>query len=195
MKHWLSAALILLTLAAGIVSADYLVVVGKVGAPTPVIAVVDSRSPLPAPNQLGIIQVLRPDGLPVPSVEQQFKIKQADVNRGGAPATKQVLDLAEFALEHGLLQDFVVTMNDLAQREPKNPAVAAFAQVQAALQTPLTQDEDFAARREKNSSNLTRSSKRATTRFSTTPTAITPWCRCASSAWKTFIAAFSTGSP
>jgi len=79
-----------------------------------------------------------------PSVAKRYLAEYAKVFKDKAkekaglkPSAKQIQDLAEYALTHGLNDKFVEVMKKLAEEEPANEAVVAFLKVQAALDRPV----------------------------------------------------------
>jgi hypothetical protein len=71
--------------------------------------------------------------MPVPSVKARFEAKSRDI-RKNKPTSSDFLELAEWALSHGLVKEFTTVMEDLAKADANHPAVVAFAKVKAALE-------------------------------------------------------------
>jgi hypothetical protein len=99
-------------------------------------------------------------GRPIPSVGTRFK-QMCDDTLKGKPSAEEVLVLAKYALEHGLLDKnkvtarlgFVDIMDKLAETEKSNTAVAAYLKVKADLARPLPTDEAFVTWKDKILSN------------------------------------------
>jgi Protein of unknown function (DUF1570) len=79
-----------------------------------------------------------------PSVAKRYAAEYAKVFKDKAkekaglkPDAKQIQELAEYALTHGLNDKFVEIMKKLAEDSPANEAVVAFLKVQAALDRPV----------------------------------------------------------
>jgi hypothetical protein len=110
-----------------------------------------------APNGAYVVDVLENTaGRPIPSVGAQLKQKWDDVTKG-KPTAEEVLAVAKFALEHGLLDKnkisgrpgFVDIMEKLAETEKNNTAVNAFLKVKEELARPLPADEALVAWKDK----------------------------------------------
>src|SRR5204862_549432 len=71
------------------------------------------------------------------------------VTKEGKPSAQQLLDLAEWALTHGLVADCEKMMEELAQAQADHPAAAAFAKVKAALEKKVSRDGGAAEWRRK----------------------------------------------
>jgi len=78
--------------------------------------------------------------LPLPSVKKRWD-EQKKEKHANKPTAAGLTDLAEWALRHGLLDDFVATMEELEKLDPKDEAVVAFKQVQQALAKPITKPD------------------------------------------------------
>jgi len=82
--------------------------------------------------------IRRPDGTALPLLSDQYEKKHAALIKGTEkPDTGSVLDLAQWALEHGLLPKFTELMDGLAKDDPAEKCVAAYVTVKAALDAPL----------------------------------------------------------
>jgi hypothetical protein len=68
---------------------------------------------------------------------EKSKIKDDDVNKAD-----KLLALAQWALEHGLIDKVPAIMADLAKVEPKHQGVVAFQKVQAEMERPLTKPNE-----------------------------------------------------
>jgi hypothetical protein len=76
------------------------------------------------------------------SVAKRFKDKKRLLyKQTKTPTVENVLILAGWALEHGLLKDFTAEMDDLVKVDPTNPAAAAYLKVRKDMQKPLSQAE------------------------------------------------------
>src|SRR5262249_17599488 len=86
--------------------------------------------------------------LPVklPTVRQQFEQQKKETMSD--PNPEKLLKLAEWALTHGLLNDFNAVMDDLAKKDAKTfssrvrEAVQAYTQVEGAMNRPITKPDD-----------------------------------------------------
>jgi hypothetical protein len=74
----------------------------------------------------------------LPTVAQRYQLKWAEVVKGGKPTEKNLEELADWALTHGLLDEFVKDMKQLEEIAPTNKAAVAFKQVTAAMERPIT---------------------------------------------------------
>ncbi len=75
----------------------------------------------------------------VPTVEKQFTDRRNETFQGGKPTVEQVIDLAKWALGHGLIHQCAAVMEEAAKlaKESPNPTVAAFQKVKADLDKPV----------------------------------------------------------
>src|SRR4029079_14203030 len=73
------------------------------------------------------------DGRKLPRVAERFKEESKKLIRAGKPAPKDLLDLAEGALTHGLITEFEKTMGDLVTADATHPAAAAYTKIKGAL--------------------------------------------------------------
>jgi len=86
--------------------------------------------------------ILEAGGKPIPSVKVQFKTKEEALFKGKEkPSTEEVLTLARWTLEHGLVDQFVQVMDKLAATDKSNTAVAAYSKVKADLEKPLAKED------------------------------------------------------
>jgi hypothetical protein len=76
-----------------------------------------------------------------PPVAKRFEKRKAEVFKDGKPSTDQVLELAEWALQHGMLPTFTQMMDKLVQEDKSHPAVAAYAKVRAELEREVKNDD------------------------------------------------------
>jgi len=78
-------------------------------------------------------------------LHQRFEAKKTLANASKAEDRPQKLvDLAEWALQHGLQTEFVQVMNELGTFKKDHPAFLAFQRVQEALKKPTTENRDLA---------------------------------------------------
>jgi hypothetical protein len=70
--------------------------------------------------------------------QDQYKLAHGTNNK---PTVDGLYDLAEWALKHGMLDEFVTVMGELAKLDPKNDAVVAFQQVQTEMAKPITKGD------------------------------------------------------
>ncbi|MFO0928204.1 MAG: hypothetical protein U0736_14395 [Gemmataceae bacterium] len=82
-------------------------------------------------------------GRALPSVRRQFTTLQEEATKNKAGAA-DLLKLARWALEHGLVDEFTKLMDKVAETDKANPAVVAYLKVKAALDAPVA-GEDVAA--------------------------------------------------
>jgi hypothetical protein len=84
--------------------------------------------------------------LKLPPVQRRFEDRRGKVFIGREkPPTEAVLNLAEWALTHGLLKQFTEVMDRLEQDDKNHAAVKAYAEVKAALARKITKDDAAAA--------------------------------------------------
>jgi hypothetical protein len=93
------------------------------------------------PGQLEVTVV------PLPTVKTRYETQWKDRVRGGKPTEKQLEDLAEWALAHGLLSEFTDLMQQLGDLNKANKAAVAFKQVSAAINKPISKDESSEVRK------------------------------------------------
>jgi hypothetical protein len=77
---------------------------------------------------------LKSNGKPLPTVARRFEQEYNKVSKDNTP---QNLDLAEWALTHGLYGKFVEVMDKLAEKDKENGSVRAYLKVKADLARPL----------------------------------------------------------
>jgi hypothetical protein len=78
--------------------------------------------------------------LPYSPVAKRYDSEAAKVLKD-KPSTEQVLGLAEWALQHGLLSKFTGLMDKLVQEDKDHPVVAAYSKVKADLAREVTKDD------------------------------------------------------
>ncbi len=76
-----------------------------------------------------------------PSVRKRYEEQYKVYHPNNKPTPDGLFELAEWALKHDLLDEFVKVMDELAKLDPKNDAVVAFQQVQAAMAKPITKGD------------------------------------------------------
>jgi hypothetical protein len=79
-------------------------------------------------------------GKPLHTVRRQFQELHDRIMKG-TPPVDRVLEVARWALEHGLLDEFVKVMNKLAETEKTNTAVTAYLKVKEDLARPLSRED------------------------------------------------------
>jgi hypothetical protein len=84
----------------------------------------------------------------LPSVSRTFELRYDQIMKG-KPTTDDGLKLARWALEHGLVDDFVKVMDKVAETDKANPSVAAFLKVKADLAKPLSGEDAAGAWKDK----------------------------------------------
>jgi hypothetical protein len=91
------------------------------------------------------------DGRPMPTVAQRFYLREKDVfaSQIEKPSPDRVLGLARTALDYGLVDKFVETMNKLAEIDKDGPQVKRYKAVKAALEKPMPESADAASWRGK----------------------------------------------
>lgn len=91
-----------------------------------------------------LVPLTTPDGRPMPTVQERFKAKQAEVYKANKPSLDKLLELAEWTLGHGLNSSFVAVMQKAADAEggKAHPAVLAFQKVEADMNRAVSKDED-----------------------------------------------------
>ena len=96
-----------------------------------------------------------------PTVLQAYENKKKDIVFGKDKSASKHLDLAEFALQHGLLKQCAEIMEDTAKIETKDPdviaAVKAFEKVNADLAKPASRDDAAIAWKDEFRSKVDRS--------------------------------------
>jgi hypothetical protein len=82
----------------------------------------------------------------LPTIAHRYELKRNELLKG-QPTERQLEELSEWALTHGLLDKFVENMKQLEEIAPKSNIAAAFKQVSAAMDQPLTRSDSDEARR------------------------------------------------
>jgi hypothetical protein len=94
------------------------------------------------------VKIAQQSGKPVPTVSTRFEIeKKKTFDKGGKAPTDRVLELAEFALTHGLLAQFTSTMDKLAEEDKTHPAVVAYLKVKPEIERGPTKEDNSASLR------------------------------------------------
>ena len=75
------------------------------------------------------------------TVAQQFKLRRSRIKEADPDRADKLLDLAKWALGHGLLNEVPKIMQELAVVNPKLPEVASFQKTQAALDKNVARDD------------------------------------------------------
>jgi hypothetical protein len=83
----------------------------------------------------------------LPTVKERYETQLKERIRGGKPTEKQLEDLAEWALAHGLLNEFTDLMHQLGDLNAANKAAVAFKQVETAISKPITKGESTEIRK------------------------------------------------
>ncbi|HXG09451.1 MAG TPA: DUF1570 domain-containing protein [Gemmataceae bacterium] len=99
------------------------------------------RSVFQVTNDIRLVPWTTADGRPMPTLSLRFQARQNEALRGGKPSVDKLLELAEWALGHGLLKECADTMKKAAEADREHPAVVAFRQVEADLARPVTQGD------------------------------------------------------
>lgn len=79
----------------------------------------------------------------LPTVARRFKAKKEELDKD--KTHEKMLELAEWALEHRLLNETVKTMEDLKAANAEHPAVKAFFKIDADIKKKITKDDGKAA--------------------------------------------------
>src|SRR5208283_5316192 len=125
----------------------------------PVIGVVEAKYSSPYPGLVGLQHpwgttlVVQPSdsiglySVRMPDLPKAFVDQAAEMHRGGKqPSAEQLVALAEWALQHRLLDKFTETMGALAKSYKDHPAAVAYQKVQADLARVPTRDDPLASR-------------------------------------------------
>jgi hypothetical protein len=84
--------------------------------------------------------------IPLPTLSERYRAKVNGLTKDRQePRPEQLLELADWALTHGLLDEVPKAIDRLAKADPKHPVVAAFRKTQAAIDRPNLQDDGTAA--------------------------------------------------
>jgi hypothetical protein len=83
------------------------------------------------------------------TVAKNFELKKKDIKEDDASRADKLLELAQWALAHGLIEKVPEIMADVAKLEPKNPAVVAFQKMQKDMARRPTVDDAAIAWKEK----------------------------------------------
>ncbi len=102
---------------------------------------------LPNPS-FGKIYVILEDNKPLPAVSVRFEEKFNNAVKEKASAT-DFLSVAEWALEHGLVDKFPAVMDKVVEGDKGNPAAAAYLKVKAELERKATDDPSIASWRDR----------------------------------------------
>jgi hypothetical protein len=81
---------------------------------------------------------------PLPTVAKRFQSKWDETFVSHQPSASECVELAEWALEHGLVDKFPQVMDKLVQIDKEHPTAIAYLKVKAALEKPATRDDDAA---------------------------------------------------
>jgi hypothetical protein len=76
----------------------------------------------------------------LPSIRTRFQTKHDELMKT-KPSTEDILQLARWALEHGLVDEFAKVMDKLADTDKTNLAVTTYVKVKAALARPLSNED------------------------------------------------------
>src|SRR5262249_26283392 len=91
------------------------------------------------------IEEVKEDGISLPPVAVRYKTQRAlKLKAKDGKETKNreaLLELAEWALNHAMLDEFVKIMGELREVGASDPVLKAFDQVQADLKKPVQQDD------------------------------------------------------
>ncbi len=104
------------------------------------------------PGLYEVIPLIGPDGRrSLPTVARLFEAKKKELTKGGVtPNSSQRVELAEWALTHGLLPEFTKVMDELAAADKNNEVAVAYLKAKAALDNPLPPNRDGGAANWKN---------------------------------------------
>lgn len=90
-------------------------------------------------------------GLPVPPVRKRFEKKRKELVAKAKPEERadRYVELARWALSHGLTDEVPKIIDELGKTNPSEPVVRAVQQVREALARPVTRDDESTYWREK----------------------------------------------
>ncbi len=110
------------------------------------------------------ISLVTENNVPLPAVTVRYKEKRRELLRNVKPEDRanQLADLGRWALGHGLLKEFTEVMGELAEASPEDPAVKAFRQVSAAMESPAKEEPAQSLWKEKLGGLRTKHSKHYT---------------------------------
>jgi hypothetical protein len=87
-----------------------------------------------------VVLLKQSDGKPLATVGRRFEERKTETFMG-TPAPVQLVELADWSLEHGLVGRFPEVMDKLLELDKNHPAAVAYAQVQGALKRPAEPGE------------------------------------------------------
>jgi hypothetical protein len=79
--------------------------------------------------------------LKIPTVAERYKVKKKEIKPDDPSKAERLLQLAKWALAHGLLDEVPNLVADLSAIDPKNPVVVTFKKTQADMARPISADE------------------------------------------------------
>jgi hypothetical protein len=108
------------------------------------------RTGLMISNDWGL-SAIQENGRPVPAIAKRFEAKKKELLKGakGDDRTDHLLELAKWALVHGMVDEVPQIIKDIAKAKPSDPIVKAFQQVQADMSRPVTRDDETPRWKEK----------------------------------------------
>jgi hypothetical protein len=92
----------------------------------------------------GELFVITEDKKPIKTVSESFKAKLDNVTKNN-PSTADVIDLAHWTLQHGLVDKIPIVMAELIKMDKKHPAAVAYQKVQADLDRKSPHDPSAAS--------------------------------------------------
>jgi hypothetical protein len=95
------------------------------------------------PGVIQIIPMMTGPNKYIHAVSKKYAAKYAEVHKESPPPVDKLLELAQWALGHGLQAEFLKAMEDLAAHDASNKAVTAFQQIQADLAKPVAENKDI----------------------------------------------------
>src|SRR5262249_16580888 len=87
----------------------------------------------------------------LPTVLDRYHAKRKELLKDAKAEDKadKLIELAKWALGHGLLDEFPKLMDELAKADPKHAAVAAYTKMKAEMDKPITKDDASASWKDK----------------------------------------------
>jgi hypothetical protein len=85
----------------------------------------------------------------VDTVAQKFEARKRQIKRNDPNRAEQLIALADWSLTHGLLDQVPKLMDEAAKLDPKQPAVAAFQKIHAALERGTSRADAAASWRQR----------------------------------------------
>jgi hypothetical protein len=100
---------------------------------------------LKSAGRIEVVLLKKGDGKPLETVAKRFQKRYDEVFKETKPDPRNVLDLARWALAHGLIKKCVVVMDKLAELDKASEIVKAYKKVKAELERAPGKDDVAAA--------------------------------------------------